>query len=71
MHILPGIHCGDEALCREFARVFGVDFLSVLTRGSQFKVEAFMFRLAKPENFVLISPSREDVRCYLVVEIER
>ncbi|KAF8337368.1 uncharacterized protein EI90DRAFT_3279675 [Cantharellus anzutake] len=45
----------------EFARIFGVDFLSVLTRGSQFKVEAFMFRLAKPENFVLISPSREDV----------
>lgn len=50
------------ACFREFARVFGVDFMSVLTRGSQFKVEAFMFRLAKPESFVLISPSREDVR---------
>lgn len=35
--------------------------MSVLTRGSQFKVEAFMFRLAKPESFILISPSREDV----------
>ncbi|KAF8308894.1 hypothetical protein DL93DRAFT_2100396 [Clavulina sp. PMI_390] len=45
----------------EFARVFGVDFMSVLTRGSQFKVEAFMFRLAKPESFMLLSPSREDV----------
>ncbi|KAF9509344.1 hypothetical protein BS47DRAFT_1349354 [Hydnum rufescens UP504] len=45
----------------EFARVFGVDFFSVLSRGSQFKVEAFMFRLTKPENFVLVSPSREDV----------
>ncbi len=65
------IYCGDGALSREFARVFGVDFLSVLTRGSQFKVEAFMFRLAKPENFVLISPSREDVRRHLVVEIGR
>ncbi|CAA7265792.1 unnamed protein product [Cyclocybe aegerita] len=45
----------------EFARVFGVDFFSVLTRGSQFKVESFMFRIAKPESFVLISPSKNDV----------
>ncbi|GLB36160.1 putative DNA polymerase type-B family protein [Lyophyllum shimeji] len=45
----------------EFARVFGVDFFSVISRGSQFKVESFMFRIAKPESFVLISPSRRDV----------
>ncbi|KAF9568379.1 hypothetical protein CPC08DRAFT_402859 [Agrocybe pediades] len=45
----------------EFARVFGVDFFSVLSRGSQFKVESFMFRIAKPESFVLISPSKSDV----------
>jgi DNA polymerase zeta len=45
----------------EFARVFGVDFASVMSRGSQFKVESFMFRIAKPESFVLISPSREAV----------
>ncbi|KAF8909030.1 hypothetical protein CPB84DRAFT_1813269 [Gymnopilus junonius] len=45
----------------EFARVFGVDFFSVLSRGSQFKVESFMFRIAKPECFVLISPSKNDV----------
>lgn len=45
----------------EFARIFGVDFYSVISRGSQFKVESFMFRIAKPENFVLISPSKNDV----------
>ncbi|SJL04429.1 related to DNA polymerase zeta, catalytic subunit [Armillaria ostoyae] len=45
----------------EFARVFGVDFYSVISRGSQFKVESFMFRIAKPESFVLISPSKIDV----------
>lgn len=45
----------------EFARVFGVDFGSVLKRGSQFKVESFMFRIAKPESFLLISPTREEV----------
>lgn len=47
---------------REFARVFGVDFFSVISRGSQFKVESFMFRIAKPESFVLRSPSKHEVR---------
>jgi DNA polymerase zeta len=58
----------------EFARVFGVDFNSAMTRGSQFKVESFMFRIAKPEAFVLISPSREavsDVAMWEVVRQER
>ncbi|KAJ3553039.1 hypothetical protein NM688_g3832 [Phlebia brevispora] len=45
----------------EFARVFGVDFFSVLSRGSQFKVESFMSRIAKPESFLLLSPSKQDV----------
>lgn len=46
---------------REFARVFGVDFFSVISRGSQFKVESFMFRIAKPESFVLRSPNKDQV----------
>ncbi|KFX96058.1 hypothetical protein V490_03531 [Pseudogymnoascus sp. VKM F-3557] len=45
----------------EQARLLGVDFFSVLSRGSQFKVESLMFRIAKPENFVLVSPSRKQV----------
>ncbi|KAJ3294860.1 DNA polymerase zeta [Borealophlyctis nickersoniae] len=45
----------------EFARVFGIDFFSVITRGSQYKVEAVMARVAHPENFVMISPSRPQV----------
>ncbi|PSS03270.1 hypothetical protein BD289DRAFT_478735 [Coniella lustricola] len=45
----------------EQARLLGVDFFSVFSRGSQFKVESIMFRLAKPENFVLVSPSRKQV----------
>ncbi|KAF8760940.1 DNA polymerase [Rhizoctonia solani] len=43
----------------ESARIIGVDFMSVLTRGSQFKVESIMFKIAKQENYVLISPSKE------------
>lgn len=45
----------------ESARIFGIDFYSVITRGSQFKVESTMLRIAKPENFLMISPSRAQV----------
>lgn len=45
----------------EQARLLGVDFFSVFSRGSQFKVESLMFRIAKPESFALVSPSRKQV----------
>ena len=45
----------------EQARLLGVDFFSVFSRGSQFKVESIMFRIAKPENYMLVSPSRRQV----------
>ncbi|KAF2132340.1 hypothetical protein P153DRAFT_335156 [Dothidotthia symphoricarpi CBS 119687] len=45
----------------EQARLLGVDFFSVISRGSQYKVESTMFRIAKPENFILVSPSRKQV----------
>lgn len=45
----------------EFASVIGIDFNSVLTRGSQFRVESLMARIAHPELFILSSPTREQV----------
>ncbi|RMZ85192.1 hypothetical protein DV738_g284, partial [Chaetothyriales sp. CBS 135597] len=45
----------------EQARVLGVDWFSVISRGSQFKVESLMFRIAKAENLMLVSPSRRQV----------
>ncbi|KAJ9328250.1 hypothetical protein DTO027B5_1745 [Paecilomyces variotii] len=45
----------------EQARLLGIDFFSVISRGSQFKVESLMFRIAKPENFMLVSPSKKQV----------
>lgn len=53
----------NELLSRtsEQARLLGVDFFAVFSRGSQFKVESLMFRIAKPENFLLVSPSRKQV----------
>ena len=43
------------------ARLFGIDFFSVLSRGSQYRVEAVMLRAAKPLGFIAPSPSREAV----------
>ncbi|XP_064212236.1 DNA polymerase zeta catalytic subunit isoform X2 [Tribolium castaneum] len=41
----------------ELARLFGIQFFEVLSRGSQFRVESMMLRLAKPLNFIPVSPS--------------
>ena len=48
----------------EFARVFGIDFFAVISRGSQYKVESFLFRIGKPENFIIMAPSRAAVRSF-------
>lgn len=45
----------------ELARVFGIDFYSVFSRGSQYRVESMMLRLAHTQNFLLLSPSRQQV----------
>ncbi|VEN37746.1 unnamed protein product, partial [Callosobruchus maculatus] len=36
----------------ELARLFGIQFYEVMSRGSQFRVESMMLRLAKPLNFI-------------------
>ncbi len=45
----------------QLAKVFGIDFTSVLTRGSQYRVESMMLRLTRINNYVLLSPSRKQV----------
>ncbi|XP_001949189.2 DNA polymerase zeta catalytic subunit [Acyrthosiphon pisum] len=41
----------------ELAKLFGIQFYEVLSRGSQFRVESMMLRLAKNKNYVAVSPS--------------
>ncbi|KAF8795397.1 DNA polymerase zeta catalytic subunit like protein [Argiope bruennichi] len=41
----------------ELARLFGIQFYEVLSRGSQFRVESMMLRTAAPMGFVAVSPS--------------
>ncbi|KAM4041549.1 DNA polymerase zeta catalytic subunit [Anomaloglossus baeobatrachus] len=41
----------------ELARLFGIQFLHVLTRGSQYRVESMMLRIAKPLNYIPVTPS--------------
>nr|TKW36443.1 hypothetical protein SEVIR_2G440533v2 [Setaria viridis] len=45
----------------EFARVFGIDFFSVLSRGSQYRVESMLLRLAHTQNYLAISPGNQQV----------
>lgn len=45
----------------EQSRLLGIDFYSMIYRGSQFKVECLLVRLSKAENFMLISPSKKQV----------
>eukprot|EP00181_Compsopogon_caeruleus_P006790 CAMPEP_0184679314 /NCGR_PEP_ID=MMETSP0312-20130426/2150_1 /TAXON_ID=31354 /ORGANISM="Compsopogon coeruleus, Strain SAG 36.94" /LENGTH=1681 /DNA_ID=CAMNT_0027128683 /DNA_START=608 /DNA_END=5649 /DNA_ORIENTATION=- len=45
----------------ELARVFGLDFMSVITRGSQFRVESVLARTAHREGYLLLAASREQV----------
>lgn len=52
----------------ESARLYGIDFASVLSRGSQFRVEAVMVRAAKPLGYVLPSPSRQQVAAQPAME---
>nr|XP_011466294.1 PREDICTED: DNA polymerase zeta catalytic subunit isoform X2 [Fragaria vesca subsp. vesca] len=45
----------------ELARVFGIDFFSVLSRGSQYRVESMVLRLAHIQNYLAISPGKQQV----------
>lgn len=45
----------------ELARTFGIDFFSVISRGSQYRVESMMVRLAHSQNFIVLSPNNEQV----------
>ncbi|KAK1292647.1 DNA polymerase delta catalytic subunit [Acorus calamus] len=45
----------------ELARIFGIDFFSVLSRGSQYRVESMLLRLAHTQNYLCISPGSHQV----------
>lgn len=46
----------------EQARLIGIDFYSVTSRGSQYKVESFLIRLCKSEHFIVLAPSKLQVK---------
>ncbi|EJW75168.1 hypothetical protein WUBG_13924, partial [Wuchereria bancrofti] len=49
----------------EMARLYGIQFNEVLTRGSQFRVESMLLRLARREKYVApsISPAQRQAMC--------
>lgn len=42
----------------ELAKTFGIDWYSVISRGSQYRVESMLARLAHTQNFLLVRPRR-------------
>ena len=52
----------------ELARIFGIDFMSVLTRGSQYRVESLLSRLARANQYVLLAPTAHQVRGQRAIE---
>ncbi|WPK26428.1 hypothetical protein PUMCH_003782 [Australozyma saopauloensis] len=53
----------------ELSRLIGIDFYSNFYRGSQFKVESILIRIAKPENLLLNSPSKAHVHNMRPLEV--
>lgn len=53
----------------ELSRLLGVDFYSNYYRGSQFKVESLLMRIAKTENALLNSPSKAQVHAMRALEV--
>ncbi|KAL6944923.1 hypothetical protein ACO0QE_002365 [Hanseniaspora vineae] len=52
----------------EQARLIGIDFYSVIYRGSQFKVESIMGRITRSENYIMLSPTRKEVNTQKPIE---
>lgn len=52
----------------EHARLFGIQFYEVFSRGSQYRVESIMLRLAKPLNYIAVSPSSHQRACMRAME---
>lgn len=47
--------------CCELARLYGIELQAVLSRGSQYRVEAMILRACKSRDYLLYSPSRQQV----------
>ncbi|KAM7264807.1 hypothetical protein ACFE04_002490 [Oxalis oulophora] len=52
----------------ELARVFGIEFFAVLSRGSQYRVESMLLRLAHTQNYLAISPGSQQVAAQPAME---
>lgn len=53
----------------ECARLYGIDFASVISRGSQYRVEAALLQRAHALGYLLISPSRKKVAGQAPMEV--
>lgn len=52
----------------EFARMLGVPLVSIISRGSQFRVESLLYRMGRIEGFLLRTPGRRSIKEMRAVE---
>ena len=52
------------------SRLIGIDFVSVLRRGSQFRVESVMMRITKPRNYILFNPTPYNIKNQRALEVQ-
>jgi DNA polymerase zeta len=60
LHLLTNLDIINRTA--ERARVYGIDFFSCISRGSQYFVEGMLIRLTKPRNYFVLSPSKTQVQ---------
>ena len=67
MHARLDVGMLDEldlvARTAELAKTFGIDWYSVVARGSQYRVEGMLARLAHTQNFLLVRSPPSHVAC--------
>lgn len=68
-YVYQRLHCSLDILDTlnliprdmNMAKVYGIDYESVMTRGSQFRVEAILSKIAKSTDHLLLSASQKQV----------
>ena len=53
----------------EYARLYGIDFYSVLSRGSQFRVEAVMLRIAHHFDYIAATATKAQLKLQAKMEV--
>lgn len=55
--------------CKSWVYRYGIPFFDVISRGSQYRVEAVLMRVMKPLGYVAPSPHKQQVSAQAAIEV--